>query len=667
MNIKKIFVSVLAACGVATILSTTPTVYAGTQFNNHPNDLPTVMVANDTQNPCSAGAGAGCWSTSVNAQPGDIISVMVYYHNTSGEIAYDVALGMNPKNSSVSSTHTFQGGVLVYGWPDALGSATVHLSEAESLSFIPGSVRWFPNQANNGQTVSNESALFDNYGLSIGNVGPADSTQGTIVASFRVSGNNNTPTPNNDCRIDDFDADDYTIEEGDEVELTWHTTGCDEVKISPTLGYVNVDGYEEVEPNHTTTYTLTAYEDGQIEDTDTLTITVRDREEDESCSIDEFSADDYSITRGDSVRIRWETSGADSVDLTPGYANRSDDGSVTVTPSRTTTYTLYVDCDNGSTKTRTLTISVDEASNVRPQAVTTVATITGTTSAQLNGLGIPNVNSGTTRVWFEWGPSSSLGYRTSAQTIPSNNNSTNFSSSVTGLVPGTVYYYRAVIENQNGTAYGDIVRFQTRTGTVTTTPSTPTTIIKTQVVRDVVVAQSAPSLLELRVESTYDRMCVNGQIDYTITYRNISTQTLTDAVLQVTHQKEVTFISASRGDYDVVDRTITVALGDIAPGETGTILVHGRVNTEAIRGNLTVMTAQVVYTNTATKAQESAIAYSLVTVSEDCPNVLGASAIGFGSFLPDTLIEWLLLILIILALIVLGRQLTKKKDSSSNA
>ncbi len=667
MNIKKIFVSVLAACGVATILSTA-SVYAGTQFNNHPNDLPTVMVANDTQNPCSAGAGAGCWSTSVSAHPGDVISVMVYYHNTSGEVAYDVALGMNPKNASASSTHTFQGGVLVYGWPDALGSATVHLSQPESLSFIPGSVRWFPNQAYSGQTVSNESALFDNYGLSIGDVGPADSTQGTIVASFRVGGSNNGGNDDDsNCRIDDFDADDYSIIEGDEVELTWHTTGCDEVKISPTLGYVNVDGSDSVEPDHTTTYTLTAYEDGQVEDTDTLTITVREDEEEESCSIDDFYADDYSITRGDSVRIRWETSGADDVDLTPGYANRSDDGSVTVSPSSSTTYTLTVHCDSGGTKTDTLRITVDQASDVRPQAVTTVATITGTTSAQLNGLGIPNTNSGTTRVWFEWGPSSSLGYRTSAQTIPSNNSSTTFSAPVTGLVPGTVYYYRAVIENQNGTAYGDLVRFQTRSGTVTTTPSTPVTIVKTQVVRDVVTAQSAPSLLELRVESTYDRMCVNGQIDYTITYRNISTQTLRDAVLQVNHQKEVTFIQASRGDYDVVDRTITVALGDVAPGETGTILVHGRVNETAVRGNLTVMTAQVVYTNTATKAQESAIAYSLVTVSEDCPNILGASATGFGSFLPDTLIEWLLLILIILALIVLGRQLTKKKDSPSYA
>jgi hypothetical protein len=157
-------------------------------------------------------------------------------------------------------------------------------------------------------------------------------------------------------------------------------------------------------------------------------------------------------------------------------------------------------------------------------------------------------------------------------------------------------------------------------------------------------------------------MCVSGAIDYTVTYRNISGQRLDDAVLQINHQKEMTFISSSRGDYDVIDRMITVDLGDIAPGETGTVLLRGKVNDSAIRGNLTVMTAQVVYTNTSTRAQENAIAYSLITVSEDCPNVLGASAFGFGSFLPDTLLEWLLLILVILALIVLGRQIYKKKE-----
>ncbi len=468
----------------------------------------------------------------------------------------------------------------------------------------------------------------------------------------------NNDDEDNDCTIDDFKADDTSIEEGDSTDLRWHTSGCDEVKINQGIGEVDLDGSEEVDPNDTTTYTLSAYVDGHLEDTDTVRITVGNNDDDGACSIDSFKADDYSIAKGSSTVIRWSTTGVDSVDITPGYSNRSDDGSVTVSPTRTTTYKLIADCRTGSDKTKSITVSVDEEINSRPQAVTTVATITGSTSAVLNGLAIPNTTTGTTRAWFEWGPTSSLVYRTNSQTVSSGNSSTNYSAPVSGLVPGTVYFYRAAVENQNGTAYGDIVRFQTRTAT----PSTPTTIVRTQVVRDVVVAQSAASLLELRIESTYDRMCVSGEIDYTVTYRNISTQTLQEAVLQINHQKEVTFISSSRGDYDVVDRTVTVDLGSIAPGETGTILVHGRVNDLAVRGNLTVMTAQVVYTNTITRAQENAIAYSLVTVSDDCPNVLGASVFGFGSFLPDTLLEWLLLILVILALIVLGRQLYKKKE-----
>lgn len=480
--------------------------------------------------------------------------------------------------------------------------------------------------------------------------------QRTLTVRVNDDGDDDDDNDSN-CRIDEFDADDTSIQEGDSTDLNWETSGCDEVRINQGIGEVNLDGSEEVDPNDTTTYTLSAYEDGHLEDTDTVKITVSDDDDDDdSCSIDNFKADDYSIEEGDSTTIRWSTTGAEDVDLSPGYGNRSDDGSVNVSPSRTTTYTLEVQCDRGGDKSRSITISVDEENSSRPQAVTTVATILSSTSAQLNGLAIPNTNTGTTRAWFEWGPSGSLGYRTNSQSVSSNGGSTNYSAVVNGLVPGTAYFYRAVVENQNGTAYGDIVRFQTRTTTTTTN------IVRTQVVRDVVVAQSAASLLELRVESTYDRMCVSGEIDYTVTYRNISTQTLQEAVLQINHQKEVTFISSSRGDYDVVDRTVTVELGSLAPGETGTILVHGRVNDLAVRGNLTVMTAQVVYTNPATRAQENAIAYSLVTISDDCPNVLGASAFGFGSFLPDTLLEWLLLILVILALIVLGRQMYKKQQ-----
>src|SRR5207248_1100188 len=99
--------------------------------------------------------------------------------------------------------------------------------------------------------------------------------------------------------------------------------------------------------------------------------------------------------------------------------------------------------------------------------------------------------------------------------------------------------FRAVAQNQYGTSYGTILSFRTTSTTVVTVP-TRVIVQPSRSSITTVVAKSAPSLLELRVDSTYDHMCVNGSIDYTVTYHNISSQVLKAAVMQVTNQKEVT-------------------------------------------------------------------------------------------------------------------------------
>ncbi len=456
------------------------------------------------------------------------------------------------------------------------------------------------------------------------------------------------------CTINSFDADDTSIDHGDSTDLTWNTTGCDYVTLTDVSGELSPDGNHSVHPSSTKTYTLKAYDySGNLGDTDTVTIHVNGNS---SCSVGDFYASPSTIDRGNSATLRWETNGdVDYVTISGLSGNRPENGSISVSPYSTQTYTLRVYCNNGDSKTDSATVYVRNTNvDSAPQAITTVAAILGNTQARLNGIAVPNTTY-TTSAWFEWGVSASLGNRTPSQYVASGNSQQYYSAVVSGLVPGGVYYYRAVVQNTNGTAYGDIVRFQT---TKTTTPTVivhPTTTTST-----VVVAQSAPSLLELRVESAYDHMCINGLMDYTVTYRNISNQTLTNTVLQFTHPKEISYLSGSRGNYEVVDRTLTIALGDVRPGEEGTITIHTRVNDTAIRGNLSVATATVVYTNSKTHAQENAIAYSLITVSNDCPSVLGASAFGFGSFLPSTLLGWLLLILVILALIVLARHVSKK-------
>jgi hypothetical protein len=650
---KKFIISMLAMAFM--VLGASTFAYADTTLNQ-PGSMPTVTVSNATLRPCDMGPIDGCWTTSTSARPGDIITVHIYYKNTGHDLSRGTTLSIKPQSTGRVSSVTFTGGVASLTAPRAVGSARVSLSSPSTVTYKSGTARWYPSATSGGRPVD-ANGLFGSSGFNIGTIAPGE--QGVLVADFVVGAD---VQYNDQCEIDSFTADDYTIDRGDSTRLRWSTTDCEYVNITSVGNRLNPDGSVNVSPTSTKTYTLTAYPGGE---TRTVRINVNERD---VCTINSFTADSYSITSGQSTILRWSTTGMDSVDITPGYSNRSESGSVTISPTVTTTYTLTGDnCSNS----RAITVTVGQLQTLRPQAVTTTATILSSTSARLNGIGFPNTTVGTTSMWFEWGPTTSLGYRTSARVIASNNTSNPYNDFVSGLVPGTTYWYRAVVQNQNGLAYGELVRFQTTravqttTTVVTTTPPPRVVVQPTQVVQDVVVAQSAPSLLELRVESLYDRMCIGGQMDYTITYRNISGQTLENAVLRFTHPKEVTYISATRGEYEVIDRVITIALGDIQAGEEGVITIRTRINDTAVRGNLTVTTATVVYTNSITRAQEDAIAYSLITVSDDCPNVLGASVFGFGSFLPDTLLEWLLLILVILALILLGRQLYRKREQTT--
>lgn len=649
---KKIIITALAL--VMAVSTVSSTAFADSSFNS-PAAMPTVTVTNATTHPCSGGPIDGCWQTSTTAVPGDAIAVHVYYKNTSNEPAYETTLSIKP---SRNGTHvSFTGGVASISGPRAVGTATATLSQATTITYMDGQYAacWEPTPTGGCRTVDT-IGLFGSSGFNIGTVYPGE--QGVLVARFRVDGTT-TVDPVDHCEINTFDADDYSIEEGDSAYLTWNTTDCDHVTLSTVSGELNADGNRTVHPTSTTTYTLRAYDDnGNLGDTDTLTINVDDRNNTQ-CEVDSFTASPSSIDRGNSSTLRWNTSGdVDYVTISGLSGERNEDGSVSVSPYSTTSYTLRVYCNNGDTETDIVTVRVNNVEvSSQPQAITTVAAILGGTQARLNGIAVPHTTRSTT-AWFEWGTSGSFGNRTNAQSVQSGDASQYYSDVVSGLVPGGVYYYRAVVRNENGTAYGDTVRFQTtRTTVVTPVIVRPTTT-------SVVVAQSAPSLLELRVESAYDHMCVNGAMDYTITYRNISSQTLENTVLRFNHPKEISYLSASRGEYDVVDRTLTIDMGNVRAGEQGTITIHARVNDTAIRGNLTVATATVVYTNTHTHAQEDAIAYSLITVSDDCPNLLGASVFGFGAFLPTTLLGWLLLILIILALIVLGRHLYRKNTSA---
>lgn len=490
---------------------------------------------------------------------------------------------------------------------------------------------------------------------------PGGKTATTTVTVNNGGGNNNS------CYINNFTANPSSINYGGSSQLSWNTTNCDYVNISSLGNNYSADSSQTVYPSNTTTYTLTAYPGGA---TSSVTVYVGNNGGGNYCYINSFYADSNSITQGQTTTLRWNVTGASSVyisGLGTQYGN-----SISISPYYTTTYTISPNGNNCSGGSQSVTVTVGQPNNgtyAQPQAITTVGTPLSSYSAQLNGIAVPNSNYGTSSAWFEWGSSTSLGNRTDAQNV-NGQGSNPYSAGISGLSGGRTYYFRAVVQNQYGIAYGTVVPFTTPAATTTYVPPTRVVYVGSQTTTRTntgLVANSQPSLFKLQVDSSFDHMCVGGDVDYTVTYQNISTQTLENSILRITFPGELTYASASRGDYSVTDRTLTIALGNVQPGEQGSVTVHAQVNNTAVAGKLAVITATIVYTNPTTHAQENAIAYSLITVSNDCPNVLGASVFGFGGFLPTTLLGWLLLILIILALIVLARMLYRKNEPQKTA
>lgn len=499
---------------------------ANAQTFNNPGIIPTVTITNATQRPCSGLITSGCWKTNETASPGDVIAVQVYYKNTSSTPVSNVSLYISPKNTGAAISVNYFGGVGNTVSNKATGNAMLSLPIANTVTYIPGSARFF--SGSNSMSVD-ETNLFGSYGFNIGTVYPGE--QGAVVANFQVGQTQivNPPVP-----------------------------------VPPTYYYQCNDGIDN---------------DGDG---------YRDYPADQGC---------VSSTDNDESNIVYNTN--------------------------------------------------------LPKAVTTVATILSTSQANLNGVAVPNTTYGygTATAWFEWGTTGYLGNRTVAQNINGTSNANNyFTDTLNNLVPGTWYYYRAVVQNQYGIAYGDIVRFNTQPGA--NTPTTP-----------VVVGSKNSLAVALKVENTFENACPSSFVDYSISYKNQSSQTMKDSVLRFTLPKEVTYVSSARGDYDVTDRTVTIDLGDVKAGAEGTFIVHAKINGSANEDDLTVATGTIVYTNTVTKSQEIATAYSLITIEKDCPQTLGlgGDASGFWSFLPNTLTEWLLLVLAILGLVVLGRNLYAKK------
>jgi len=362
-------------------------------FNNDMQDNPTLRISNYTKNPgCS-----DCWVSSVSADSGDIVSFDIYYHNTGGQTANDVTLrAVLPTGSfttaNIPASITDQAGV------EANGNVSLSLTASQTLTFIPGSVRWYPNQTLNVQALpySQSGSEVVGSGLNIGSISSGWSSQGHVV--FRAQIGSVSPP-----------------QTGAPIANTSTATN-----IATNSANLNAT----VNPNGASTNVWFEYGTSQG-------------------SLSSVSSTQNIGSGNTNLNVSSGVSGLSS-NSTYYFRVAAQNGAGT-NYGQILSFTTV---GGNNTNITPPTVSTNGATNILRD------------SAVLNAVVSPNND--LTTVWFEYGTSSTyFNLTTSSQNIGSDSYGINTSLNVYGLSSNVTYYFRAVARNSAGTNYGNVLSFTT--------------------------------------------------------------------------------------------------------------------------------------------------------------------------------------------------------------
>jgi OmpA family/PKD domain len=252
-----------------------------------------------------------------------------------------------------SGSYDPDGGTLTYSWQQISGPSV-------AISNSNAAVATFPATPN--QTYYFRLTVKDSAGLQA-------SATTTVTTGAGVG-----------VQITSFTASPTNIDAGQTATLSWTVAGATSVSISPGIGSVNTQtGSTQVSPQQTTTYTLTANGPGGSVNA-TAIVSVGGGTPPQ---IVRFAASPLTIQPGQQSTLSWSTNGASQVSIS-GVGAVTANGSTTVSPQQTTTYTLSVTGTNGQTVTAPVTVTV--AAGPLPQISTFAATPSAITAGQATQL-----------------------------------------------------------------------------------------------------------------------------------------------------------------------------------------------------------------------------------------------------------------------------------------
>jgi len=517
-NINKNISKIIPLFAVGLFILQAPLASAAATFNTSSQDFPTVRAVNHTLYPDSSSH----WSTSVSAQPGDVIGISIYYHNTGSENAKNTKVKITLPSSSASSNFSISGSVFADNAGSAWGSASISISSSQTLTYIPGSVKWYPNQS----TWNYSSLLYGQNGseilgsgLNIGDIAPGWETQGSVVAYFQVSSASivepkaPTVTTNSATNITKSSAtlNGYVNPNGSTDTVRWFEWGtCSSNNINNTQSVYMSSSASNVNANISglsanTTYCFTAVAQnsaGKIKGNVLWFTTLPDQQipqaqapsvtTNSATNVTQSSAtlNGYVNPNNTSDTVRWFEWGTSSNNLTNSSqsvymsSSASNVNAYASGLSANTTYYFRVVAQNsaGRTDGSVLSFTTQTGQNQNGQAPS-VSTYSATnvtqSSATLNGYVNPN-GTGDTMRWFEY-------YYSGSGTLSTNHtfqgyNSSNFNEYIYGLNANTTYYFRAVAQNSAGIYYGSYYTFNTGGNVVPpVTPTAPVAITNSAV------------------------------------------------------------------------------------------------------------------------------------------------------------------------------------------
>ena len=679
---QKIMRATLGAAALVAVFAVFPFSALAATFNTDPLDYQTLRVGNYTDNPGQTSAN---WSTTVSGDANETINFAIYYHNTGSDTATNVRVRLTPQSTGSGTTHSFTAYVWADNAPQVSGVATVYLSSTQSIAY-KNDVVWRPNQTIYGsQTLpngQNGSEIFSTNGLLLGNVGSGWGTQGNVIIAFLVSGSGgggggqlpsvttNTPTQTQGNSWAMLNG--YVNPNGTSDTTRWFEWGTQSYSLNNSTTKIGQgssagnfsDTISGLSNNTTYYYRAVAQNSyGTVYGGVQSFVTTTDGGNQSpfvstngatnaggsyatlNCYVNPYN------TSGTTRWFEWgstQSLGNRTITLSHGQTTgNASETLVSLSPNTTYYFRCVAQNSYGTNYGSTLSFYTGSGTTGGPTAITNLATSVAENSARMNGLG-SNLGNIYSDGWFEWGTTQSLGNTTTHIQLGAVQSNT-FYATLASLSPNTTYYFRAVVQNTNGTSYGDILNFRTNSA-YSAPPVTPTTPV---VSKDASVMKRVANLTTPNGTDT-DVSGKNGDtFRYTIEARNTGTVTIKDVSIKDRIPHYVEFANTQdRARLDGTQREVVWFLGDFLPGEVRTVTLDVVVAPETPTGTVIENIARLEGTNFTKNGNTAVIR---VSDPDSVPNATAAAFFG-GGFLPNTFLGWLLLTILILILVILARK-----------